>query len=113
MSSVSAAILGLSNVVRGTEDMTPVVAELDALLLAATDYRLTSAAFAMNTDGLGERDTTATAKVREDQEGFRAGLRKLAEQAAAIAALGADVGWDELDGIGRTCKSCHDDHRDQ
>lgn len=79
-------------------------------LAAATDPALLKAAFGQNTHGMGTVETTSTAKIWEDWDGFAEQIDKLNAAAIEIAAL-ADKGelteFDQLLPALGTCGACH------
>lgn len=113
MNAVAASAGGIAGALKGNEDYAKILGELTALLAAAADEDLTRTAFAMNTTGLADAKTTATAKVWDEPDDFQAGLTALSDAAAAIGAKGADVSMDDLKPLFKECKACHDSYREK
>lgn len=79
-------------------------------LAASTDPALLKAAFGQNTDGKGSVETTSTAKIWEDWDGFSEQLDLLNAATIEIAALAKDgklTEFDQLKPALATCGACH------
>ncbi len=113
MGGIAASATGVAMAVKGDEEMQAVLGKLTAMLAASADYDIIKAAFALNTTGETEAKTTATAKIWDEPEEFDAAIRKLADAAAAVGAMGADVSGAELKELFGTCKGCHDEFREK
>ena len=111
MAGIAASSVGIANTLKGEADHP--IAALGAMLAASANVEITKAAFAMNTMGKSEAKTTSVAAIWDDPDDFQEGLQKLSDAAAAVAAKGADVTFDDLKPVFATCKSCHDDYRDK
>jgi cytochrome c556 len=79
-------------------------------LVSSTDPALLKTAFQQNTDGQGSVETTTTAKVWEDWNGFSEQidlLNKAAVEIAALAEAGELTEFDQLKPALATCGACH------
>lgn len=113
MKAVGSQIGSIVAILKGEVDNKAALAEHAALIGAATSTSITVPAFKNNTDGQGERKTTATGKVWSDWDKFEQGLKDLEAAGAAAAAAGANISFDQVKALGATCKSCHKAFREK
>jgi cytochrome c556 len=110
MASVGGQIRAMVANLKGEiTDEAGLVAHANALA-ASTSPALLKPAFGQNTDGQGSVETTATATVWEDRDGFQEQIDLLNAAAVDIAAL-ANAGelnsFDQLKPALATCGACH------
>lgn len=110
MAGVGGHLRAMVAVLKGEiDDGAGLVAHANALA-AGTDPALLTAAFGQNTDGKGSVETTTTAKVWEDWDGFVEQINLLNAAAVEIAAsanAGSLTEFDQLKPALATCGACH------
>ncbi len=111
MKTVGAQMGSIVAILKGEVDNKPALARHVALIGEATSTEITIPAFTPNTDGQGDRETTATAAIWSDWDKFEKGLKELEAAGQAAAEAGADIGADEVKALGAACKACHDNFR--
>jgi cytochrome c556 len=113
MKAIGSQMGSIVAILKGEVDNKAALAEHAALIGAATSTAITIPAFKNNTDGQGERETTAIGAVWTDWAKFEQGLKDLEAAGAAAAAAGADISFDNVKALGATCKSCHTAFREK
>lgn len=110
MASVGGHIRAMvANLKGDIDDPAGLIAHANALA-AATDPAILKTAFAQNTHGQSTVETTATAKVWEDWDGFAEQIDLLNAAAISIAAQANDGGltsFEQLQPALATCGACH------
>ena len=110
MGAVGGNVRAMVAILNGEVDNADGLAAHAAALAASTDMALTEAAFRQNTDGQGSEETTATAEIWNDWDGFTEQLTLLQAATASIAASAAAgelTEFDQLRPALATCGACH------
>ena len=110
MGAVGGHVRAMVAILNGEVANTDALAAHAAALAASTDSSILMNAFMQNTHGLGSEETTATAEIWEDWDGFTEQLTLLEAATAEIAATAAAGNLTEFDQLRpalATCGACH------
>ncbi len=111
MKAIGSQMGSIVAILKGDVGNKEALANHAALMGAVTNTAITVPAFKPNTDGQGERKTTATAAIWSDWTKFEKGLMDLEAAGQAAAAAGANITFAEVKALGATCKACHSNFR--
>jgi len=110
MASVGGHVRAMVANLKGDIDDPDGLAVHATALAAAANADLLKTSFGQNTDGQGSVETTATAKIWEDWDGFTEQLDLLqstSAEVATLAAAGELTEFDQLKPMLGTCGACH------